>query len=96
MILEDCEKSNAAVRNAEPHFKVFKEFSGTSYAGRYELFCKKLVRERLYNAACLLKSSKVEGINGKYHEASEEVGFKQFTSSLIGHVAGIARMQDGA
>jgi hypothetical protein len=93
MILEDCPKSNTPVRNDEPHFPVLKEFHSTSYAGRYELFCTKLVRERLYNSACLLKSSKSEGLKGKYHEASAEVGFTAWTSSLIGHISGIARMK---
>ncbi len=38
----------------EPHFSVFPDFKGASYARRYELLCERLVRERLYNAAALL------------------------------------------
>jgi Restriction endonuclease XhoI len=95
MLLEDSAKSNSAVRVSEPHFKAFEEFQDASYTKRYELFCKKLVRERLYSAACLIKSSKSEGVNGVYHEPSVEIGFKSFAASLIGHASGIAKMQQG-
>lgn len=91
MLLERCPKSTSPVGVSEPHFPVFDEWRGASYAKRYELFCQKLVRERLYNAACFLTSSKDEGLNGVYHEPSVEVNFQSFASSLIGYVAGIAR-----
>ena len=55
-LLEDHAKSTAAVRNPQPHFDVFKEFHGASYAKRYELFCRKLVLERKYSSACFLMS----------------------------------------
>lgn len=53
-LLEDCPSSRTEVKVAEPHFLVFPEFRKASYAKRYELFCRKLVRERQYNAACFL------------------------------------------
>jgi hypothetical protein len=93
MLMEDSKKSTSPVSVKEPHFKVFKEWRGTSYAKRYELFCQKLVRERLYNAACFLMSSKEGGARGVYHEPCAEINFGAFASSLIGHAAGIAQMQ---
>lgn len=36
MLLEDCPKSSAPLKVAEPHFPVFPEFRGASYAKRYE------------------------------------------------------------
>ena len=57
-LLEDDPKSTAPVRNPQPHFQVFKEFHGASYAKRYELFCRKLVLERTYNSACFLMSKR--------------------------------------
>ena len=39
-MLEDCPASRSSVRIKEPHFKVFPEFLGSSYAKRYELFCR--------------------------------------------------------
>jgi hypothetical protein len=93
MLLEHCPKSTAPVGFSEPHFKVFQEWKGASYAKRYELFCQKLVRERQYNAACFLTSAEREGIKGVYHEPCAEIGFKAFASSLIGHAAGIAKVR---
>jgi hypothetical protein len=56
MLLEEAPGSTAPVAVAEPHFHVFDEFRGASYAKRYEILCMKLVRERLYDAACLILS----------------------------------------
>jgi hypothetical protein len=55
-LLEDCDGSRRPVKVKEPHFKVFPEFVNASYARRYELFCRKLVRKRHYNAAAFLTS----------------------------------------
>ena len=55
-LLEDHAKSTAPVRNPQPHFEVFREFHGASYAKRYELFCRKLVLERKYSSACFMMS----------------------------------------
>ena len=92
MLLEHCPKSTTPVGVKEPHFRVAEEWRGTSYSKRYELFCQKLVRERLYNAACFLTSSKEEGLKGAYQEPCAEIDFRAFAASLIGHSAGIVRM----
>jgi len=55
-LLESCPESERPVKVQEPHFKVLPEFVDASYARRYELLCRKLVRERHYNAAALLTS----------------------------------------
>src|SRR5271157_195076 len=57
MLLEEAPRSLAPVRAREPHFKVFPEFKESSYAKRYEILLTKLVRERLYDAACFLMSN---------------------------------------
>jgi hypothetical protein len=85
MLLEDAPGSRSAVEVREPHFKVLKEFREASYAIRYEIFLTKLVRERLYSAACLLLSSKDGGIRGAYAEPSEELSFRNFATSLLAH-----------
>lgn len=90
MLLEDSPKSQAPVKAAEPHFKVFSEFKNASYAKRYELFCERLVREGLYDAACILLSDAKSGSKGKYTEPNEEFGMRTFVASLtaraIAHV----------
>ncbi len=93
MLLEDSNRSQTPVRVSEPHFKVCKEFEEASYAKRYELFCERLVRERLYDAACLLLSNRDKGLTGSYSEPNAEVNFKRFATSLSAHAAAFAGMR---
>ena len=89
-LLEDCEESRAPVGVSEPHFKVFEEFRGASYARRYELLCRKLIRERHYNAVAFMTSDKTSGLQGRYSAPVDELAFAGFAASLIGHVSGFA------
>ena len=88
MVLQESPKSLSPVKTKEPHFKVYEDFRGSSYVRRYEEFCKRLVRERLYNSACLVTSNKSQGSRGWYREPSEEINFQRFVASLLGHVSG--------
>jgi hypothetical protein len=91
MLLEDAQKSQSPVRVSEPHFKVFDQFRQASYAKRYELFCQRLIRERLYDGVCFLMSDQDNGLKGKYREPSEELGFRNFAVSLIGRATAFAK-----
>jgi len=82
LILEKHEKSLRPVKSREPHFPVLSEFNGASYKIRYELFCKKIVRERLYDAACLIVSDRENGRNGDYEEPCDEINIQNFITSL--------------
>jgi len=90
-VLEDCPGSRKPVSVKEPHFDVFPEFKGASYAKRYELFCRKLVRERHYNASAFLLSEADKGLSGQYTEPADDLAFIQFASSLQAHVGAYAR-----
>lgn len=81
-MLEDCAKSQSSVRVKEPHFEVFPEFRGASYSKRYEIFCRKLLRERHYNATCFITSKKDSGLKGDFVEPSEDLNFNIFANSL--------------
>ena len=87
LLLEDCPASRKPTHPSEPHFPVFPEFKHASYAERYELFCRKLVRERQYNAAVLLLSDKVQGLAGAHVEPADDLTFRQFARSLMAHAA---------
>lgn len=91
MLLEDDAASNAPVVVAEPHFKVRDEFRDASYARRYELFCEKLMRERLYDATAFLMSRRDAGRRGSYREPSMELAFKRFAAALMGRGFAFAR-----
>lgn len=86
ILLEDCPESQAPVKVNEPHFQVFKEFQGASYARRYELFCRKLVRERHYDASCFLTSHASRGLAGEYTELATDLTLEAFVRSLDAHI----------
>ena len=83
MLLEQAPASLSSVRARESHFKVFPEFKEASYAKRYEILLTKLVRERLYDAACFLMSNAEGGPKGLYSEPAVELGFQNFIASLM-------------
>lgn len=82
MLLEDAPASTRPVRSQQSHYHVFPEFENSSYARRYEILLTKLLRERLYDSACLLLSDRVNGPNGRYSEPSTELSFTRFAESL--------------
>jgi hypothetical protein len=84
MLLEETAGSTTPVRVSQPHFPVFQEFRGASYAKRYEILLTKLVRERLYDAACLLMTDRRTGLRGGFREPSLELSFQNFAASLLG------------
>jgi hypothetical protein len=86
-LLEDCGPSNRPVGVKEPHFRVFPEFRNSSYSKRYELFCRRLVLERHYDAAAFLMSNPAKGAKGEYSEPAPDLAFQMFANSLVGHVA---------
>ncbi len=94
MLLEDTRKSQTPVGVSEPHFEILEEFRGASYTKRYELFCERLVRERLYDATCLLLSDRDDGLNGVYSEPNQEIHFKKFATSLSAHAISFAKMRE--
>jgi hypothetical protein len=75
----------------EPHFKVFPEFHGASYRDRYAILIEKLLRERLYDGACLLLSSSDAAGTGDYTEPHSELTFAKFVAPLLGHVSSMCQ-----
>ncbi|MFO0791924.1 MAG: PaeR7I family type II restriction endonuclease [Pirellulales bacterium] len=92
-ILEDCTGSRAPVKVTQSHFAVFPEFQHASYAKRYEVLLTKLLRERLYDGACLLLTDKVSGKKGRFHCPSEELSFRTFAAGLSARASAFAKAQ---
>jgi hypothetical protein len=86
-LLEDCPSSTKPVGVKEPHFKVFPEFCNSSYARRYELFCRRLVLEKHYDCSAFLMSNPEKGLNGDYSEPASDLTFQTFANSLVARVA---------
>jgi hypothetical protein len=90
MLVEDCPASRAPVRDAAPHFKVFPEFKGASYAARYDLLCKKLVQENLYTSSTFMLSPRTAADDGTFCHLHDLTSLKSFVTSFSGHVAAVA------
>ena len=78
-VLEDCEKSRAEVAATCDHFPILPEFENADYAQRYDLFCRKLIQEQLYDAAALVSSP-----TGKaaWSDISEMTSAARFAATL--------------
>lgn len=87
MMLEDCPRSTSPVTVRQSHFPVFPEFVGASYSQRYQLLMAKLVRERLYDSACFILSSRQTGPKGLYAFPDSNLSFLLMADSLNGKIA---------
>ena len=90
MLLEEAEASTRPVAVYEKHFQVFKGYRDASYADRCQESVRRLMRERCYDAACLLLSSKPTGARarGGYTEPAHDLAFGHFAKLLCNHVLG--------
>lgn len=87
LLLEDAEKSTSPVRVTEKHFAVLDDYQGASYAERCQQSVLRLVRERCYDAACLILSSRKTGVRGKYREPAKQLTFETFAKRMCNRVA---------
>lgn len=90
------EEREASIRPTKPivlaPYKVDEAFQRRSYAKRYELVCERLVRDRLYDAACFFTSNSQTGKRGEYREPNEELSIRNFAISLHARAVAFARM----
>jgi hypothetical protein len=92
-MLEEAPESTAKTKKIviKP-FKVDDELQELSYVGRYQELCKRLVRERMYDAACFFISNEKDGLQGAYKEPMEELGIKNFATALYARGVAVAEM----
>lgn len=88
-VLEECPKSTAPVRFISPHFAAMTEFENTSYTARYEILCRKLVQEQLYDAAALVLTDRESVMTGAFKTASELTSPRRFAATLAGKIAAV-------
>jgi hypothetical protein len=93
ILVEDCAQSTRKVKIREKHFPVFADFKTCSYEDRYRLLCERLVREKVYDAACFIMSDKTGGLTGKYREPCPEFGFFNFAASLTSRADALVKMR---
>jgi len=87
ILVEDAPGSRNAVRIRSPHFPAFPDFEGASYLKRYDLLCRRLVKEQLYTTAAVISSPRSAAETGEHGSLSGMSGLKTFVTSLAGHVA---------
>ncbi|MEV4844303.1 PaeR7I family type II restriction endonuclease [Micromonospora matsumotoense] len=81
------EEAPGSVRRGEPRggtFPVDPVFAGTSHLDRYVLLCKRLRGAGLYDATCLLASSR-EG-DAVVRQPDPEVGFAAFGAAILARI----------
>jgi len=87
MLIERCDCSTTPVSIKAPHFKVMREFNGSSYLDRYAILCRKLMRERLYTNTSLIWTQKA-GAKVAYGYTDDELSFEKFIEMYSAHLAG--------
>jgi type II restriction enzyme len=84
-VIEHAPGSTVAVTDrGEPVYPTDPVFDDSSYTDRYAILFDRLVRERLYDAACLISSVRGHGI---YDEPMPEVSTQNLTAAIAGRVA---------
>jgi hypothetical protein len=72
-------------------YAVDEAFQERSYAKRYELVCERLLRDRMYDAACFFTSNADTGKRGVCEQPNEELSIRNFAISLQARAAAFAR-----
>ena len=92
-MLEEDDKSLRPTRRISlSPFQVDEDFQLRSYAKRYELVCERLVRERLYDAACFFTSNAKNGKQGIYAQPNVELSIRNFAISLHARAAAFSQL----
>jgi hypothetical protein len=87
LLLEEAPKSTVPVKVSQPFFEVDPAFVGASYKQRYELLCRRLVRERLYDATCFITAS--ADPRTSINEPAADLSFNAFASAIRGRAASL-------
>ncbi len=93
MLMEDSVASMQTVSVRQPHFKVFPEFRGASYAMRYQILCERMVARQLYGAAALVLSDpKIGAATGEHRALSDATSlrtlFAEFSGKMLASLGG--------
>lgn len=86
-LLEEAPGSTRPVGVKQPFFEVDPEFVGASYKRRYELLCRRLVLERLYDAACFVTAAADPAT--PIYEPSADLSFQAFEKAIRGRAAAL-------
>ena len=91
-LLEDAPRSSRPVKVTDRFFPVDPIFRGTSYKDRYEILCRRLVRERLYDAACFVTAS--EDPSSLITEPAADLSFSRFAAEIRGRAKALLEIEN--
>jgi hypothetical protein len=86
-LLEEAPGSTRPVKANEPFFKIDDEFRGASYKRRYEILCRRLLLERLYDAACFVTSK--ASVRTRVIEPAADLSFEAFARAIRARAAAL-------
>ncbi len=86
-LLEDAPGSTRPVRVKQPFFEVDPIFLDASYCKRYEILCRRLILERLYDAACFVTAA--ADPTSPIHEPAPDLGFAAFANAIRARAVGL-------
>lgn len=80
VMLEEHTKSTRPVKTRKLGLPIDEVFTDSSYKNRYKIFCRRMVEEGLYDAACLVTSS--ANPKSPIYEPAEDLGFDNFLDQI--------------
>lgn len=86
-LLEEAPGSTRPVRIKQPFFAVDPVFIDASYKQRYEILCRRLVLEQLYDAACFVTAA--ADPFSPIHEPAPDLSFATFAKAIRARAAGL-------
>lgn len=85
ILLEDEEQSYQKRGVKSPHFPVDQVFKNSSYASRLDIMCERIMREQLFDSACIITSA--QNKKGKFNELSDSTSAKNFLGAFAACIA---------
>ena len=85
IVLVDDEQSYKDRVARSPHYHVDEVFENSSYATRLEVMCDRVMREHLFDAACVITSDQSK--KGKFDELSDTTSVKKFLGAFAACIA---------
>ncbi len=79
--------STKPVRVKQPFFEVDPIFIDASYKKRYEILCRRLILERLYDAACFVTAA--ADPTSPIYEPAPDLSFMTFAKAIRARAAGL-------
>lgn len=91
VMLEEHPDSIRPVKTHRLGFPIDEAFTDSSYKTRYEIICRRMVAEGLYDAACLVTSS--ADPESPIHEPAVDLGFDNFLNQIRGRAEQLIEQQ---